>query len=402
MFRPDWEDKPIAVLSNNDGCIIARSNELKAAGIPMGAPYFKFKEQLEQIGAIVVSSNYTLYGDMSARVMNMLGRYTPDLEIYSIDEAWLDLTGFDTATLDAYGREIVNATYKSTGIPVSMGIAPTKVLAKLANRICKKSTLSGRVFNLGSADNIEEILAEFEVGDVWGIGRRLAERLNAHGIYSALDLRDADAKEMRKRYSVVMERLIFELRGIPCLEFEAPEPKQEIMASRSFSQRVTDKESLIESVSFHATRAAEKLRKQGSACGVMRVSIRSGRHNPNERYFAKDAVVRFPVPTADTRRMIAAARLCIEQIYRPNVRYAKAGVSIMDICYASEVQGNIFERPDDSKSQSLMTALDKLNGEYGKRTLHFASEGIKKTWDMKRDRMTPAYTTRWADVPSVS
>ena len=280
VFHPAWEYRPVGVLSNNDGCIIARSNELKDAGIPMGAPYFQYREMLHKMGAVVVSSNYALYGDMSARVMNTLGQFTPGLEVYSIDEAWLDLTGFDPAMLDAYGRKIVATTKQHTGIPVSMGIASTKVLAKIANRLCKKRKIPGQVFNLGSSESLDAVLAAVDVEDIWGIGRRWAEKLRGQGIRTALDLRDADPHQMRHQYNVVMQRLVMELRGVPCLGCDDIEPKKQIIASRSFGERVTDVESLLEAVSMHASRAGEKLRAQRSACSAIQVSIRTGRHNP--------------------------------------------------------------------------------------------------------------------------
>lgn len=402
VFRPAWRNRPLGVLSNNDGCIVARSNELKAANIPMGAPYFKFKNQLEAMKAIIVSSNYTLYGDMSARVMDTLAQFTPDLEVYSIDEAWLDLTGFDLATLDAYGREIVAITHKHTGIPVSMGIAPTKVLAKLANRICKKRNIPAQVFNMGSADNLDTLLKTIEVGDVWGIGRRWSEKLNSHGIYTALDLRNSDAQYMRDRYNVVMQRIILELRGVPCLEAEDIEPKKQIMASRSFGQRVTALEDLQQAVATHATRAAEKLRAQGSACGVIQVSIRSGRHNPNEQYYGRSAQYNFPVPTSDTAQLIRAATQGVASIYRESVRYAKAGVMLGDICPADIVQSTLFEQGDSDKRLALMQAIDRINSQNGRNTIKFASSGIKQSWLMKQDKKTKAYTTSWSDLPRVN
>jgi DNA polymerase V len=305
VFHPAWEHRPVGVLSNNDGCIIARSNELKEAGIPMGAPFFKYRDQLRAMKAVIVSSNYTLYGDMSARVMNTLNQFTPDMEIYSIDEAWLNLTGFDPATLDSYARQIVATTHKNTGIPVSMGIGQTRVLAKIANRICKKRKIPGQVFNLGDATNLGAVLSGVPVGDIWGIGCRWAEKLQSHGIYTAYDLQQSDPSYMRDRYNVVMQRLIMELRGVECLGFEDIEPKKEIIASRSFGERVTDKQSLLEAVALHATRAGEKLRLQYSACKVLQVAIRTSKHSPNEPFFGRSAMIHFPVATSDTRKLIA-------------------------------------------------------------------------------------------------
>ena len=398
VFRPEWNGRPVGVLSNNDGCIIARSNELKDAGIPMGAPFFKYRDQLRKMKAVVVSSNYTLYGDMSARVMSVMGEFTPDIEIYSIDEAWLDLTGFKTDTLDAYARGIVATTTQCTGIPVAMGIAPTKVLAKIANRICKKRKIPGHVYNIGSADNLDAVLASVAVDDVWGIGRQWGIKLRLHGIHTALDLRNANDQEIKKRYNVVMQRIVLELRGIPCLFEDDIQPKKQIIASRSFGARVSDLNSLLQSATMHATRAAEKLRKDGSVCGIMQVFIRSGKHNPKEPFFSRSANIKFPVSTADTRRLIAGACEGVRRIYKPGIRYAKAGVILNDLSPAHMVQGNFFDRPDSERSVALMETLDAINARYGRKTAFFASEGIKHKWAMQRGHMTKHYTTNWNDI----
>jgi len=402
VFHPAWNNRPVGVLSNNDGCIIARSNELKAAGIPMGAPYFKYKKQLEAMKAIVVSSNYALYGDMSARVMHTLGQYAPDIEIYSIDEAWLDLTGIRSEVLDALGRKIVMKAYQNTGIPVSMGIGPTKTLAKIANRICKKHDIPGRVFNIGSAESLDAVLAGVAVADIWGIGRRWAEKLNKQRIYTALDLRNADADQMRARYSVVMQRLIMELRGTTCLDKEDIAPKKQIIASRSFGQRVTCKHALIEAAALHATRAGEKLRAQHSVCGALQVTVRSGKHDTREPYFARSCTIRFPVATADTRKLITAAGSGIEKIFKRGVRYAKAGIMLFDIASDSLIQGTLFDTDNNPASSRLMPAIDKINHQFGNHTLFFAAEGVRKTWAMQRNRMTRAFTTKWSEIALVS
>lgn len=401
MFHPAWGHRPVGVLSNNDGCIVARSNELKDAGIPMGVPYFQAKDQLAKINAVVVSSNYALYGDLSARVMNTLSQFTPEMEVYSIDEAWLDLSGFNPADLDGYGRDITRTIKQHTGIPVSMGIAPTKVLAKIANRICKQRKIPGAVFNLGNEKALDEVLGAIAVDEIWGIGSRWGKGLNALGIDNARQLRDCDTGQMRKRFSVVMERLILELRGIPCLEFEDIAPKKQIIASRSFGERVTELPDLKEAVSSYVTRAAEKLRAQGSACRLLQVSIRTGRHNPKEQFVRRSRQIEFGAPTADTRKLIAAACQGVEQMFVPGVRYAKAGVMLFDLVPVDGMQLGLFEPGDSDKSQVLMETVDRLNRLYGRRSLFFASEGIQKRWGMKRERMTPCYTTHWEDLPTV-
>jgi len=367
----------------------------------MGAPYFKHKKQLEAMKAIIVSSNYALYGDMSARVMHTMGQYAPDIEVYSIDEAWLDMTGIRLDELDALGREIVMRTYKNTGIPVSMGIAPTKTLAKIANRICKKYDIPGRVFNISSADSLDAVLAGIAVADIWGIGRRLAEKLSKQHIYTALQLRNADPEDMRSRYSVVMQRLILELRGVACLGKEDIKPKQQIIASRSFGERVISKHGLVEAVALHATRAGEKLRAQHSVCGALQVSIRNGQHDTREPYFSNSCIVRFPIPTADTRQLITAASNGIDRIFKPGVRYAKVGVMLFDITPATQHQQSLFDIPDNTTSSRLMTTVDRINHQFGKHTLFFAAEGTHKTWSMQRNRMTQAFTTKWTEIPLV-
>ena len=401
VFNPSWNKRPVGVLSNNDGCIVARSNELKAAGIPMGAPYFQYKEQLDKMKAIIVSSNYTLYGDMSSRVMSILGEFTPELEIYSIDEAWLDFTGFDPGQLDAHARKVVATTTRNTGIPVSMGIASTKVLAKIANRICKKRVIPGGVFNLGGADALEEVLSSYPVGDIWGVGRQLTHRLKSHGIHTALHLQQSNPKEMRDRYSVVMERLVMELQGTPCLHFEDIQPRKQIIASRSFGQKVTEKSKLNEALAHHASRAGEKLRRQGSVCGAIQATIRTSKHDPARPYLSKSAGYRFSSPTSNTMALVRAASLCLEQIYQSGHRYAKAEVMLSDIHFSTMTQQSLFGGHDDEKTEALMKSMDELNRTLGRGTIRLGTEGPARDWEMKRERMTPAFTTRWKELPRV-
>lgn len=401
VFKPAWQHKPVAVLSNNDGCIIARSNEVKAAGIPMGAPYFKCKKELDAIGAIVLSSNYSLYGDMSARVMDTLAQYTPDMEIYSIDEAWLDLTGFKLDTLTDYGRQIVKDTHRFTGIPVSMGIAPTKVLAKLANRVCKKQNIKGQVFDLTQVDDLDAVLASVDIEDVWGIGRKLSQKLREkHQIKTALDLKNTDANQMRRLYSVVMQRLILELQGHPCLFAEDVEPKKQIIASRSFGERVTSQDDLMQAISMHTARACEKLRSQGSVAGSISVSIRTSPFQAREPFFSRHASTQFVTPTADTSLMIKGASEALKHIYKKGPKYAKAGVMLNDIQQANEIQQDFFAEPSP-KSDALMGVLDAVNQRYGKNTLFYGSQGVQHKWQMKRNNMTPRFTTSWSDIPKV-
>lgn len=259
--------------------------------------------------------------------------------------------------------------------------------------------MAGGVYDVERAKSIDGVLAKMDVEDVWGIGRNWAIKLRQDGISTALDLKRSDSAAMRKRYNVVMQRLVAELNGESCLEMEEIAPKKEIIASRSFGERVTDKQSLLEAVSLHATRAGEKLRRQHSACGCLIVSIRTGRHNPNDPYYGQSASVQFPTATSDTGKLIAAARAGVERIYRPGFRYAKAGVALIDVMPNNAVQQNLFAQGDSPKSALLMQTLDNLNKQYGKHTLRFAAEGTDKTWDMKRDLRTKSYTTDWRELP---
>ena len=364
----------------------------------MGAPYFKWKTFLSRHNAVVVSSNYSLYGDMSARVMSTLGRFTPDMDIYSIDEAWLDLTHFNPASLDAYGRDIVLTVRQWTGIPVSIGIASTRVLAKIANRIAKKRKIPGGVFNLGGAEHLEDVLETIAVEDIWGIGRRWGRRLRSIGIQSAQELRAADLEMIRKHFGVVMQRIVFELRGINCIEAEAFAPKQQIMCSRSFGQRVTSLEHLRQSVTMHVSRAAEKLRSQNSVCGLAQVFIRTGLFNPQEPTYSQHAIVQFPVPTADTRSIASGALKALNSIYREGFRYAKAGVILMDLSSSEGVQSDLFHPADSKRSRVLMQTVDSINQRMGQRSVFFGGEGTQRVWLMKRGMTTKAYTTRWPEL----
>ncbi len=401
VFHPAWNNRPVGVLSNNDGCIVARSNELKIAGIPMGAPYFKYKKQLEAINAVIVSSNYTLYGDMSARVMSLLGQFTPNMDVYSIDEAWLDLTDFNPDKLIQYGREIVIFIQRCTGIPVSVGLGSTKTRAKLACHICKQNQITGRVFHIDKTQSLETILAYIPINEIWGIGKRWTQHLNTHKIYTALDLYRTNPETMRKRYGVVMQRIILELHGISCLEFDDIAAKKQIIASRSFGQHVTQKGDLIEAITQHTTRAAEKLRIQQSVCSALQVSIRTSKHNPYDAYYNRSSTLHFPIATADTRKLITAACAGIKKIFKSGPHYAKAGVMLFNIDSNTQRQGELFDVADNKTSHQLMQTLDQINQRYGKHTLFFASEGTHKSWATNNKRMTQAFTTQWDEIPVV-
>ena len=403
VFRPEWHNLPLGVLSNNDGCIVARSNELKEEGIPIGAPFFKYKNRLQAMNARIVSSNYALYGDMSARVMQTLDQFTPHLEIYSIDEAWLDFSQINTSTIETHAQRCTATVKRNTGIPVSMGIAPTKVLAKIANRICKKRKEPDGVLYLENVDSLSPLLETVSVGEIWGIGKRLARQLREQGIHTARQLRDAHHEKMRKQYSVVIERIILELRGIPCLANEDIKPRKQIIASRSFGKKVTELDILSEAVASHCARACEKLRAQHSECGGIQVSIRTSPFRTSDSQYSKSLTYTFHPHTADTRKIIQASKTCLQSIYKEGYRYAKAGVMLYDLRDATKTQTTFLGAVDSEQSRSLMNTLDRINRRYGKHTLFFATMGTKTKchWQMKREHVSPCYTTRWSDLVTV-
>jgi DNA polymerase V len=406
VFAPHLRDEPVVVLSNNDGCVIARSAEAKEMGIPMAAPFFKFKRLAEHRKVKVFSSNYPLYGDMSARVMRTLADFTPRLEVYSIDEAFLDLSGDERRGLTAYGREIADTVRRVTGIPVSVGIGPTKVLAKAANRIAKRNPETGGVLDFTAlGPHREAHLAQIDVKDVWGIGRRWSERLKHLGISTALDLREADPHLVRRRLSVVGERIVHELRGTSCLDLdEAPPAKQQIMTSRTFGERVTDARDMREAIGTFATRTAEKLRGQRSRTRAVMVFIATSPFNKAEPRYHNSATRALPDASQDSGEIIGAAIDALAEIWRPGYRYMKAGVMLLDIVPETHHQGTLFAAPRDTlraRSGRLMGTLDRLNRNLGRGTVGYAAEGLRKAWRMKQEHRSPAYTTRWDQLPVV-
>ena len=398
VFQPRLRGLPIVVLSNNDGCVIARSNEAKALGVEMGAPWHLSKERFRKSGVVVRSSNYTLYGDMSGRVMRVLADFTPNLEIYSIDEAFLGLAGFELR-LEAHARELRRTVLQWTGIPVSVGIAPTKTLAKVANRLAKKDPASGGVRCLLDEVSQREALANLELTDLWGIARRLAERLCAIGITTPLELRDADNRLVRERFSVVLERMVLELRGVPCIGLEEVAPdRKSLIASRSFGQAIETRAGLEEAVSVYTARAAEKMRRQNLATPSIAVWVETNSFKPNERQYSASKAVRLPVATADTGKLIAAAMAGLRIIFKPGYRYKKAGITFLDLVAADQVQGALFDRADDARSMRRMKAIDQLNGRFGRGTVGFGTAGERQGWGLRREFISPRYTTVWDEL----
>jgi DNA polymerase V len=398
VFQPELRHKPVVVLSNNDGCVIARSNEAKALGIPMGAPWHLHKGQFDHMGVIVRSSNYTLYGDMSARVMTMLSAFTPDLEIYSIDEAFLGMSGFG-GRLQAHARALRAAVLQGTGIPVSVGIAPTKTLAKVANHIAKKDEKHRGAVLLLDETSQNEALSRLALTDLWGIAGRLAAKLNLLGIMTPLDLKRADPLLLRDRLGVVALRMAMELRGMACLDHERSTPdRKSIMASRSFGRAITSLPEMEEAVASYAARAAEKLRRQRLAAAHLMTFIETNRFKPEERQHFGSKPVHLPVATSDSARLISAALNGLRAIWRGGHRYKKAGVLLLDLHPASGVQESLFGRRDDHRRTRLMRTIDQINRQHGRDTVSFAAAGIRRPWKMQRGQLSPCYTTDWGEL----
>jgi len=403
VFRPDLRGKPVVVLSNNDGCVIARSAEAKALQIPMGAPYFKLKNDFRRHNVQVFSSNYALYADMSNRVMTTLEDMAPAVEIYSIDEAFMCLDGMQRLTsLDDLGRKVRARIKQETHLTVGVGIAQTKTLAKLANHAAKKWSKTGGVLDLSNIDRQKKLLALVPVEDVWGVGRRISKKLNAMGITTAKDLADQSTYIIRKHFNVVLERTVRELRGEPCLELEEFAPtKQQIVCSRSFGSRITEYMDMRQAVCAFAERAAEKLRKERQYCKQIAVFVRTSPHAEGEVFYGNQANGKLLTPSNDTRDIIRVAMDALDQIWLDGHRYMKAGVMLGDFFSQGVSQLNLFDeyRPQPN-SEALMRVVDGLN-QSGKANLFFAGQGIEKSWAMRREMLSPAYTTRFADIPVV-
>lgn len=398
VFRPDLKNRPVVVLSNNDGCIIARSAEAKALGVEMGGPYFKIKDELARKRVRVFSSNYELYGDMSARVMEILQQFSPDVEVYSIDEAFISLDGADK--LDAIGRLIKNRVYRWTGLPVSVGIAETKTLAKIANRIAKKSPKAGGVLDLFKSRFREKALESTDIIDIWGVGRRLSKRLRNMGINSALDLSRANEQLIRKEFGVTLLRTALELRGVSCIPLDmAPPPKQGICSSRSFGRPVEELGELREAVASYTSRVAEKLRGQNSAANAMDVYITTNRFREDEPQYSAHLTMTFPVATSNTNEMIDYALKAVARIFREGYRYKKAAVTVTGIVPADTVQANLFDSSKRGRDQDFLAIIDDLNARWGRETVKSAAVGRASQWHMRREMKSPAYTTRWDELP---
>jgi DNA polymerase V len=406
VFRPELENRPIVVLSNNDGCIIARNDEAKQLGIPMGAPFFKAKGLIEQQNISVFSSNYALYGDMSRRVMLTLADINPLIEVYSVDEAFLDLSNIAFENLEEYGRFVKQKVAIWTGIPVSVGIAQTKTLAKIANRLSKKNKRSsGGVMILPNTEVEKAALSATGVEDVWGVGRRYARFLRLNGIENALQLSQKSESWAHKNLGgVVGVRLIRELNGIPCIELgQGAERKQMIASTRSFGNPVKTLTEMKEAIATYTSRAAEKLRLQKSAAGCVYVFMSNGYFDLRQAYEKDSLFEILQTPTANTNELIECAMQLTEKAFRVGTTYKKAGVLLSAIVDESAIQGSLFEPGKPNlKSAKLSKTIDLLNKRLGNDTVKFASTGLEKDWKTRSEIRSPEYSTKWKDIPLIS
>ncbi|MBF0186043.1 MAG: Y-family DNA polymerase [Magnetococcales bacterium] len=402
VFNPLLLGKPVVVLSNNDGCAVARSNESKALGVKMGEPWFRLQDLAQRHGIVGLSSNYALYADMSQRMMRLLGNFSPFQEVYSIDECFLDL-GVEPDATDV-GQMMRREIADSLGLPVGVGIGPTKTLAKLANHVAKKRPEYGGVcnFNTMSTEDLERLLAEIEVGEVWGVGPRGAEKLRAMGITSVLLLRRADSSQMRKRFSVVMERTVQELKGVSCLSLEmVVPPRQQIQSSRSFGQAIYAQDELAEAVLTFLRRGVRRMRGQGLVAGAIHVFIQTNPFRERDPQYRQGITMTVPSPTSDELRLARIAVRGLAMIYKPGYAYHKAGVLLMELENSASRQGDLFaDRQAEGKSAALMSTLDAVRKRFGAEIILMAGEGVRQRWAVRAANRTPRYTTRWAEIPT--
>jgi len=399
VFRPDLKAVPVVVLSNNDGCAVSRSNEAKALGIRMGQPWFECKALADTHGIIALSSNYALYADMSNRVMSILSGYSPRHEVYSIDECFVDLTG--TPKLRDVSYQMRERVMQWTGIPVCVGIGPTKTLAKLANHIAKKHPRSKGVFNFNDLSEVqqEKLLSQIEVSEVWGVGRRISTRLAAHGIYTVQDLRIAHIATLRAEFGVVIEKTQRELQGTVCVDLQEVVPdKQQIISSRSFGNTVTDLAVLKDAMSTFVANACVKLRAQGSHAALLQVFLHTNRFRKDQPQYNPCITVPLPQPTNDSLVVNRWADHLVGRMFKPGYAYKKAGVMLGDISPVGRYQTDWLE-PAQATDTRLMNTLDKLNQRYGRGTVKVSTQGAHAGWQMRQERKSPDYTTNWGALP---
>ena len=399
LFNPKIRRKPVVVLSNNDGCIISRSNEAKALGIKMGEPYFKAKDIIIKNNVNVFSSNYSLYGDLSRRVMRTLKRFNSDIEVYSIDEAFMDLSNFSDKEIEEVGKEIRSTVLKWTGIPTSIGIAKTKTLSKVANHIAKK-TKAG-VTSLIGIENLDPILEKVEINDVWGVGRQLTKFYQKNGIYNAKQLKNKSNTWIKKCSNVLSSRTAMELRGISCIELEKTTSKRKsCVVSRSFGKRVENFQELKEAVASYCLNASEKLRSENLVAKALTVFIRTSPFQRNFGYYSNSKTIDFPIATNNSIETVKTAITILESIYKNGYRYQKAGVMFSGLSDENSKE-NLFASEKDEKINKLMRSIDKTNFRFGRRTLSIASAGIRKKWFMKREHSSKIDTADFYCIPTI-
>jgi DNA polymerase V len=400
VFNPALENRPVIVLSNNDGCAVARSNEVKSLGIKMGAPLHQIQDLIKQHNIAVFSSNYVLYGDMSHRVDDIIGLYSDQVENYSIDESFIHFNGFEHLNLTAHCQKMVKQIQQWLGLPVCVGMAPSKTLAKIANHYAKSLKVDGNVLNLSHEYHIKQALEHLPVGEIWGIGRRLSEQLNQMGIMTALQLRDADRKTLRKRFSVNMERTIMELRGVSCIEFDAdPEKKKEIVCTRSFGNKSSDYQLLKEAVAYHVSRACVTLRQQASMAQSLTVGIKTNPFSKRDKQYSNSITIQLPQASDYTGHFLAAASHGLQRIFKQGFHYKKVGIMLSNLCDQGAVQQDLFNpQPVSTKNNQLMQVMDQINDRYGKGKLRSGTEGFDKKWVMRSDKKSNEFTTQWSEI----
>lgn len=403
VFNPALKNIPVVILSNNDGCAVAMSNEAKALGIKIGTPLFQIQNLVKKHNVQIFSSNYALYGDISSRVMSVLSNFSPEIEIYSIDECFLRLDGF-SKNLKEYGMEIIKTVEKYTGIPVSVGIARTKTLAKIANRIAKENPIYKGVLDINQFDEqkIDDLLVKISVDDVWGIGYQKAKKLKKFKIYNVLQFKKAPELMVRKNLGgVVGLRILWELRGISCIPLEMITPnRKQIVCSRSFGRPVSNIEELTQALSAYTTRAAEKLRTEQSVATVINVFLETNRFK-KELQYRNNVCLNLPNPTAYTSELIHYALYLLEQIYKTGYKYKKIGVMLYELMSEKDVSIDLFREKEKEKKRKLMKAIDKINIQYGKDTVRLGSEGFEHKWAMRRSYLSKRFTTQWKEILEV-
>lgn len=398
VFEPNLVGKPIVVYSNNDGCVISRSNEAKSLGVPMGAPAYQWEKFFEQNGIKVFSANFSLYGDMSQRVMSILIDFSPEIEIYSIDEAFIKFEGFERFNLQHIGETMHRRVTKGTGIPISVGIAPTKSLAKVANRIAKKFPLHTKnVYLIDDDEKRIKALKWLKIEDVWGIGRKHAKRLQAIGVKTALDFTMLDDRWVQENMAIVGLRLKRDLEGKPTLDLEVPQEKKNIAITRSFESNYSEWDFMQERISTFAVSCAEKLRLQKACCNSIMVFIQTNRHRVDLPQYSRNIVLNLPFPTNSSIEISNFALQALSIIFREGYQYKRAGVIVQDFTDEDKTQMNIFENSDE-RHKKLMQSIDKLNAMFGQQKIRLGSQDPKRIWKMKQEKLSLNYTTKLSDI----